>query len=137
MDWLSSLNLYFLQMFQLLRFLCHLRLHLGGTTETADPHNPAVRLIKYDRKTGRHLDLFQYFVQLPEANHDKSLTPLLGYTATTAYGIPDISPDSLAAAVGNFSVPTSMYFAKYMRWYNVDVIPDYPCNFSLWIQEPS
>ena len=97
-------------------------------TETADPHNPAIRLIKYDRKTGRHLDLFQYHIDLPKANNNKSLKWLLGYKATTEYGIPDISPGSLASAVGNFGDFTSPYFAKYMRWYNVNAIPDYPCN---------
>ena len=60
----------------------------------------------------------------PKANNDKSLKWLLGYKATTEYRIPNISP---ASAVGNFSDVTSPYFAKYRR-YNVNAIPDYPCN---------
>ena len=97
-------------------------------TETADPHNPAIRLIEYDRNTGRHLDLFQYYVDLPKANNDTSLTWLLGYKATAEYGIPDISPQSLASVVGNFSDLTSAKFAKYMGRYNVNAMPDFPCN---------
>ncbi|KAK7494039.1 hypothetical protein BaRGS_00014697 [Batillaria attramentaria] len=32
------------------------------------PHNPAIRLVTFDRDTGRHLDIQQYYLDLPASN---------------------------------------------------------------------
>jgi hypothetical protein len=35
--------------------------------ETGPPHDPSVRLVTYDRDTGRHLNILQYKLDLPRA----------------------------------------------------------------------
>ena len=97
-------------------------------TETEPPHNPGARLIKYDRQTGRQLDILQYYVDLPTANQNKHVNWTLGYVATSEYDIPDIMPESLEALVNRLQDPTSPYFKKYVTWYNTNAARDYPCT---------
>lgn len=91
-------------------------------------HNPAIRLIKYDRQTKRQLDILQYYVDLPTANRDKHVNLTLGYIATELYGIPDVMPDALALLVNKFQDPTGVYFKQLIRWYNTNGVQNYPCN---------
>lgn len=103
-----------------------------SVTPITDPagleHNPGVRLIKYDRRFGRQLDILQYYVDLPTANREKYVNLTLGYTATEEYGIPDIMPESLATLVDKFKVPTGDCFKQYIKWYNTNAVKNYPCN---------
>lgn len=96
--------------------------------ETEPPHYPGARLIKYDRRSGRQLDLIQYYVDLSEANRQKRVNWTLGYSATNEYMIPDIMPESLGALVSKFQSPNSQLFKKYVNWYNTNAVKDYPCS---------
>lgn len=96
--------------------------------ETEPPHNPGVRLIKYDRQSGRQLDILQYYVDLPTANKQNHVNWTLGYTATKEYSIPDIMPESLGALVNKYLDPNSPIFKKYVNWYNTNAVKDFPCN---------
>ena len=97
-------------------------------TETALPHNPAVRLIKYERHTARPLDILQYYVDLPMANTRNHLDLVLGYTATRDYGIPDVSPHSLQNLIQKFQDKNGIHFKTYMDWYNTYATKNYPCD---------
>lgn len=96
--------------------------------ETEPPHNPGVRLIKYDRQSGRQLDILQYYVDLPTANKHNHVNWTLGYTATKEYSIPDIMPESLGALVNKYLDPNSPIFKKYVNWYNTNAVKDFSCN---------
>ena len=97
-------------------------------TETEPPHNPGARLIKYDRQSGRQLDILQYYVDLPTANAKRQLNWTLGYVATNEYSIPDITPAAMDALVTKLQDPAGKYFEKYVNWYNTNAIKGYPCN---------
>ena len=97
-------------------------------TEEEPPHNPGARLIKYDRKSGRHLDILQYYVDLPSANAQGQLNWTLGYVATNEYLIPDITPASMDALVTKLQDPAGQYIKKYVNWYNTNAVKGYPCN---------
>lgn len=43
-------------------------------TFTTDPHNPGVRLVKYDNVTGQHLDYTQYYINLTDSNRQENTT---------------------------------------------------------------
>lgn len=91
-------------------------------------HNPGVRLIKYNRKFGWHLDILQYYVDLPMANRAIYVNLALGYVATEEYEIPDIRSDSLAVLVDKFQNQTGPYFQRFMKWYTTNAVESYPCN---------
>ncbi|CAL1536690.1 unnamed protein product [Lymnaea stagnalis] len=63
--------------------------------KTGDAHNPGIRLIKYDRDTGKPLDYTQYYINITQANaaQKSNWQPLYNFTA--AYGVADMTPDSL------------------------------------------
>ena len=97
--------------------------------ESENPrHNPGVRLIKYDRLSGRHLELLQYYVDLPAVNTERNLQLKLGYTATKVYGISDITPCSLNKLKKKFSGVMSPDFKTYVNWYNTDAIQNNTCD---------
>ena len=95
---------------------------------TSPRHNPAVRLVKFDRQTGRPLDILQYYVDLPKANLKHHVNLTLGYIATREYGIPDVTPGALARLASMFKNATSPEFKAYMKWYTSNAIKDYPCD---------
>ena len=97
-------------------------------SETEPPHNPGARLIKYDRQSGRQLDILQYYVDLPAANANRQLNWTLGYIATNEFSIPDITPESMDALVIKLQDSSGQIFKKYVNWYNTNAIKGYPCN---------
>lgn len=83
-------------------------------------HNPGARLVKYDRLTGKHLDIQQYYVDLNLANKLGHLTWLLGYTATELYGLEDVTPASMGTLVKRMTCAGQKDFKLYMNWYNTN-----------------
>ncbi|XP_045191532.2 acid sphingomyelinase-like phosphodiesterase 3b [Mercenaria mercenaria] len=97
-------------------------------SEKETPHNPGVRLIKYDRQTGKQLDIYQYFMDLETANKVGYVNWTLGYQATTLYGIPDVTAPSMETLVKKMSNINSQEFKAYVNWYNTNGVKDFPCD---------
>lgn len=92
--------------------------HADGEVEPA--HNPGARLVKYDRRTGTHLDIEQYYVDLNLANRLGHLTWVLGYKATELYGLEDVTPTSMAKLAERMTCARQKDFKLYMNWYNTN-----------------
>lgn len=91
------------------------------TSATTGPkHNPSFRLIKYDRITGRHLDLVQYYMDLPESNKHNRAIWNVAYIATRDMKIPDISPSSMDDFANRTKNPTSQEFQNHLKWRNAN-----------------
>lgn len=66
------------------------------TGEIGPPHDPSVRLVTYDRATGRHLDIEQYRLNLPETKGQQpAVNFTLLYKFTQRYTVPDLTAASL------------------------------------------
>jgi len=91
-------------------------------------HNPGIRLVKYDRETGRMLDYDQYFINLTESNDwtkRRDFTVL--YTFTSAYGVPDMSPSSVRQAFARMESQQSPEAQKYCNNHVLSAT-DKPCT---------
>ncbi|KAH9491721.1 Acid sphingomyelinase-like phosphodiesterase 3a [Bulinus truncatus] len=64
-------------------------------TETGDPHNPGIRLVEYDRETGRHLNYYQYYINLTDSNASGSTHWTELYDFTRTYNVTDMGVASL------------------------------------------
>ncbi|KAL8577172.1 hypothetical protein ACOMHN_063431 [Nucella lapillus] len=62
-------------------------------------HNPSVRLVTYDRHTGRHLNIEQLRLDLPQSNAQGVANFSLLYSFTQHYKVPDVSARSLQQLV--------------------------------------
>ncbi|KAK3590104.1 hypothetical protein CHS0354_041150 [Potamilus streckersoni] len=91
-------------------------------------HNPAIRLVNYDRQTGIHQDINQYYLNLPEANAQKIATWKLEYTAKQHYGVMDLTPSSLLTLMNKMKDYTSDEFQNYFRWTTVNASSTETCN---------
>ncbi|XP_053402457.1 acid sphingomyelinase-like phosphodiesterase 3b isoform X2 [Mercenaria mercenaria] len=98
--------------------------------EIEPPHNPGARLVKYDRQTGKQLDIQQYYADLNKANADKKLIWSLGYNATDLYGIQDITPKSMGNLLDKMTSATNKDFKAYVNWYNTNANTSdkFPCD---------
>ncbi|XP_060581958.1 acid sphingomyelinase-like phosphodiesterase 3b [Ruditapes philippinarum] len=92
------------------------------------PHNPGVRLIKYDRQTGKQLDIYQYYMDLNAANTIGYVNWTLGYQATVFYNIPDITAPSMEALATKMRNANSQEFRSYVNWYNTNGAKDFSCD---------
>ena len=90
------------------------------SSATGPKHNPSFRLIKYDRTTGRHLDLVQYYMDLPESNKQNRPIWTIAYTATTDMGIPDLSPRSMDNFATRTKNPNGPEFQNHLKWRNAN-----------------
>ena len=91
-------------------------------------NNPGIRLIKYQRKSGAILDIWQYYLNLTEANHQGAPQWRLEYQATTAYNIPDLSTASLQRLLEKFRARESEMFEKYYSYNGVLFDPSEKCE---------
>lgn len=89
------------------------------STEVGPAHNPGIRLVTYDRTTGRHIELEQYYLDLETANRNSNATWMLEYKAGTAYSLIDLSASNLADLVERMKDPSSQVFQKYWLYYTV------------------
>ncbi|XP_077979507.1 acid sphingomyelinase-like phosphodiesterase 3b [Glandiceps talaboti] len=90
-------------------------------------NNPGVRLIKYERSTGKLLDIIQYMTNLTEANQSGNTEWVEEYTATEAYGIEDVTTESLHNLVELLQPDSSEQFYKY-NLYNSVSYDTSPCD---------
>lgn len=82
-------------------------------------HNPAIRLFKYRRDTMELLDIWQYYLNLPDANQAKIANWVLEYKMTEAYGIDNISAENMDKVLKSFEEPGSATFKKYVDFNTV------------------
>lgn len=87
-------------------------------------HNPGIRLLKYDRSTGRLLDYNQYYINLTDANTIRQSNWKLEYQATSAYNITDLSPVSMNELLRKIANPSSPSFRTFLQYFTVSV--DHP-----------
>ena len=69
--------------------------------------------------TGKHLDLEQYYLDLPKANRDGNAAWELEYKATDAYSVTDLTSTSLQDLNRRMKNPNSDEFKKYWKYYTV------------------
>nr|XP_020649751.1 acid sphingomyelinase-like phosphodiesterase 3a isoform X2 [Pogona vitticeps] len=94
----------------------------------ADSNNPAVRLYQYDTLSYSLLDLWQFYLNLTEANLKNESVWKLEYVMSKAYGIEDLKPESLYEMANQLSMPQSKLFQKYYNYYFVSYDPSLCCE---------
>ena len=86
-------------------------------------NNPSVRLVQYDRSSGKVLDLHQYYLDLRTANELGEDDWQQAYQATSYYGIPDFSTESLEQLTERM-MENDDVFDKYYKANGVFYDPD-------------
>ncbi|KAF7690498.1 acid sphingomyelinase-like phosphodiesterase 3a [Silurus meridionalis] len=85
-------------------------------------NNPGVRMYLYNSEDYGLQDLWQYYLNLTEANQQEKPTWRLEYMMTKAFGMKDIRPESLHELALKFEAPGSkefqQYYTNYMVSYN-------------------
>jgi len=84
-------------------------------------NNPAIRLYKYSRPTGRVVDYTQYFLNLTAADTTGHDNWTVEYHATETYDISDVDAESLSDLVKKFANDSHSpnLFARYYRYNSV------------------
>ncbi|KAL5021122.1 hypothetical protein ScPMuIL_000277 [Solemya velum] len=67
--------------------------------QSQSAHNPGIRVIRYDRNSGSHLDMLQYYLDLAKSNDKGESVWEKEYTFTQDYGIPDLAAKSLGKLI--------------------------------------
>lgn len=92
--------------------------------------------MKYDRDTGRHLDYFQYYLDLEKANREGHASWKLLYEAKAAYNIPDLSAKSLGTVrerlLSRESSPIQDYFTRMGMNGDVDTQCERDCRDAIY-----
>eukprot|EP00075_Anas_platyrhynchos_P020126 XP_027309379.1 acid sphingomyelinase-like phosphodiesterase 3a [Anas platyrhynchos] len=78
-----------------------------------ESNNPGVRFYQYDLLDYSLLDLWQFYLDLRDANKKNESDWKLEYILTKAYGIEDLKPESLYEMAKQLSVPHSKLFEQY------------------------
>jgi len=97
------------------------------TTET--DINPSFRIYMYDKNTFEILDVFQYYMNVTQANIDNYPTWNLTYQATIEYGIPDLTPTSLQSLYYRLTTDPNL-FQKYFNNFQSLVCDGQSCTGS-------
>uniref|UniRef100_A0A8D0GY25 Acid sphingomyelinase-like phosphodiesterase n=1 Tax=Sphenodon punctatus TaxID=8508 RepID=A0A8D0GY25_SPHPU len=99
-----------------------------------DSNNPGVRLYQYDPLSYNLLDLWQFYLNLTEANMKNESNWKVEYSMTKAYGIEDLKPESLYEMVKQFTAQGSKIFQKYYSHfivnYDKSIVCDEYCKIS-------
>ncbi|XP_005487813.1 cyclic GMP-AMP phosphodiesterase SMPDL3A isoform X2 [Zonotrichia albicollis] len=84
-----------------------------------ESNNPGVRLYQYDLFDYSLLDLWQFYLDLRDANKKNESNWKLEYILTKTYGIEDLKPESLYEMAKQLSMPHSTLFEQYYSNYIV------------------
>ncbi|XP_053830458.1 acid sphingomyelinase-like phosphodiesterase 3a isoform X2 [Vidua macroura] len=84
-----------------------------------ESNNPGVRLYQYDLFDYSLLDLWQFYLDLRDANKKNESNWTLEYILTKTYGIEDLKPQSLYEMAKQLSMPHSTLFEQYYSNYIV------------------
>ncbi|XP_046548538.1 LOW QUALITY PROTEIN: acid sphingomyelinase-like phosphodiesterase 3b [Haliotis rubra] len=87
-------------------------------TESGAPHNPAIRLVKYNQQTGEALDYIQYYMNLTESNEVNASTWKVAYDASTTYRVSDLAAASVSRVVQQMSTDRNL-LNNYIRFNTV------------------
>ncbi|KAJ6655249.1 hypothetical protein lerEdw1_005593 [Lerista edwardsae] len=93
-----------------------------------DTNNPGVRIYQYDPLSYSVLDLWQFYLNLTEANLKKESNWKLEYVMTKTYGIEDLKPESLYDMTEQLNEPHSKSFKKYYNYYYVSYDEAFFCE---------
>uniref|UniRef100_A0A8C4H3E2 Acid sphingomyelinase-like phosphodiesterase n=1 Tax=Dicentrarchus labrax TaxID=13489 RepID=A0A8C4H3E2_DICLA len=97
-------------------------------------NNPAFRMYLYSSKDYTMLDIWQYYLNLTEANEKQRSDWRLEYIMTEAFGLTDLLPQSLLQLGLSFRLPQTKafdkYFSHYMVSYNSSIICGGDCKVS-------
>ncbi|KAL4233327.1 Acid sphingomyelinase-like phosphodiesterase 3a [Mactra antiquata] len=94
-------------------------------------HNPGIRLVEYDRTTGQHKDLKQYYLDLNKANKDGVANWTLEYTFSDIYDTSALTGDTINAVVEEMKQSTNgQKLNKFWKHFTVSPPEDLqePCN---------
>lgn len=95
-------------------------------------NNPAFRMYHYDSKDHGLLDIWQYYLNLTEANQEMKADWALEYIMTESFGLKDVQPQSLLQLALSFQLPQTKTFDKYfnhfMVSYNTSVVCEGHCK---------
>ncbi|NXS06542.1 ASM3A phosphodiesterase, partial [Neodrepanis coruscans] len=78
-----------------------------------ESNNPGVRLYQYDFLDYSLLDLWQFYLDLRDANEKNESNWKLEYILTKTYGVEDLKPESLYEMAKQLSMPHSTLFEQY------------------------
>lgn len=87
--------------------------------EIGPAHNPGVRLVKYDRLTGLHLDIEQYYLDLEKANRDKVDNWTLEYKTSSHYETSHLNAEELMKLIEKMKSSNGNQFISFWRHYTV------------------
>ncbi|XP_076128668.1 cyclic GMP-AMP phosphodiesterase SMPDL3A [Alosa pseudoharengus] len=95
-----------------------------------DPYsnNPGVRMYLYDPADYGVLDVWQYYLNLTEANREGSSAWTLEYSLTQAFELPDARPQSLHKLGLSLAQPQSKAFRKYFTYFMVSYNDTITCE---------
>jgi len=89
--------------------------------------NPSFRIYMYDKNTFEILDVFQYYMNVTQANINNYPTWNLTYQATIEYGITDLTPTSLQSLYNRLSTNSNL-FQTYVNNFQSLVFNGQPCT---------
>lgn len=102
---------------------------IPGTLIGPASNNPAIRLFEYDTATFGLRNYEQYYLDLGEANQKNTPAWYIEYSATEAYGLPDVSAASMGILADKFREKDSEDFKRYLMYNSVKYEGDNkPCN---------
>ncbi|CAL8391820.1 unnamed protein product [Gadus morhua 'NCC'] len=82
-------------------------------------NNPAFRMAFYDAKDFSLLDIWQYYLNLTEANERRRADWRREYVMSEAFGLDDLRPQSLLQLALSFRLPQATSFDKYFSHFMV------------------
>ncbi|KAM3602492.1 uncharacterized protein V6R79_005217 [Siganus canaliculatus] len=82
-------------------------------------NNPAFRVYVYSPKDYAVLDIWQYYLNLTEANEKQKPDWRLEYTMAEAFGLADLRPESLLQLGLSFRLPQTKTFDRYFSYFMV------------------
>jgi len=88
-------------------------------SETGPAHNPGVRLVSYDKQTGKHQEISQYYLDLNKANENGTDDWELEYRTSDVYSLQDLTARSLEGLAGKMKTASGPEFRNYWRFYTV------------------
>ncbi|KAM6906132.1 cyclic GMP-AMP phosphodiesterase SMPDL3A [Lycodopsis pacificus] len=97
-------------------------------------NNPALRAYVYNTKDYALLDIWQYYLNLTEANEKQRSDWRLEYIMTEAFGLADLRPQSLLQLGLSFRLPQTeafdVYFSHYTVGYDSSIVCEGDCKLS-------
>ncbi|XP_028296316.1 cyclic GMP-AMP phosphodiesterase SMPDL3A [Gouania willdenowi] len=105
--------------------------------DAKDPfsNNPGLRLYVYDPQDYGVMDIWQYYLNLTEANERRRSDWRLEYVMTEAFGLSDLRPQSLLKLGLELMTPHSDAFLTYFRHFMVGYDSSFTCEGPCWLNQ--